>query len=214
MIFLSCVLNYTYGEDIYTWGFPHLGVFFRAGYIPGNNSSSTEKEKIVFQMKGPQDVVPERGLITFTHFIKCFSARYKSFFLVAVRLLPQPYGTQTLGSGVNLFSPCQHYSWCSPVAVGTQGTTAGKAEGGSQGGGRHCLSCSVICNFKWLLPQHSLEVCGSCHSARHFSSYPLSDRKSFFPPTVLVFVTFSNHLQQFLKWCSLNALNELVKLLC
>lgn len=108
-------------ESIYTWGFPQLGVFFRAGRISGNTSSSTEKEKIAFQMKSPQDVVPERGLTTFTHFIKCFSARYKSFFLVAVRLLPQPYGTQTLGSSANLFSPVPALLLVQPWGCGDTG---------------------------------------------------------------------------------------------
>lgn len=115
------VLNYTYGKNIYTWGFPHLGVFFRAGHISGNTSSSTEKEKIAFQMKSPQDVVPERGLTTFAHFIKCFSARYKSLFLVAVRLLPQPYGTQTLGSGANLLCPVPALLLVQPWGCGDTG---------------------------------------------------------------------------------------------
>lgn len=65
--------------------------------------------------------VPERGLTTFTHFIKCFSARYKSFFLVAVRLLPQPYGTQTLGSSANLFSPVPALLLVQPWGCGDTG---------------------------------------------------------------------------------------------
>lgn len=72
-------------------------------------------------MKSAKDVVPERGLTSFTHFKNCFSARYKSFFLVAVRLLPQPYGSQTLGSGVNLFSPVPALVLVQPCGCGDTG---------------------------------------------------------------------------------------------
>lgn len=127
-------------ENIYTWGFSQLGMFFKAGRISGNTSSSRENEKIAFQMKSPQDIVPERGLITFIHFIKCFSARYKSFFLVAVRLLPQPYGTQTLGSGVNLFCPVPALVLLQPCGCGDTEYHCREKEGARERAVTACLA--------------------------------------------------------------------------